>query len=614
MLSYECNRDCNFCFALHQKSIFKKPLQLEDFMRLLDWLESSESFVNKPKKICLLGGEPTIYPKFKEILNLLHKRNIMGIIFSNCLFDNNALEGFRNEAARAVIINYNPQDQYTKDQWKLLDQNIQSLIALNEKKEIKMDIKFSYNITEESKDCTFLLDACKKYDINKIRCAVVSPDFAYSNNYMDMKSLLSIKKHVLDFIKRASDQDLHIDWDCCVPYCMFSEKEWLFIKKKVRKIQTTCTPALDINPDLTMYYCLPLARIQSQIMDKYENLQEISEFFLKQTEELRWDVNTFEKCKKCKYKIRRSCQGGCLALKAEMDNNQLREKRVFIRTWGGIGDCLMMTPAIRALKKENPKRKIMVVCNQNHKNLLETNPYIDQLSVSPDESAFKGIKLWERKYFPSYKRFNPGISDMGHAADIIGEMLDVKLKDMKPDIFLSEDDEQFALDTLKKSNGKKTILLHPSTKISNKEWNKKNGEMIVKKFKEFQFIQLGLEEDEMIKGCLDLRGRTTVRQAIALLKHADLLVSVDSFLNHATMAVGTKGVILFGASTPKVWGYDNNINIYKNVDCAPCTDTKSDECDHRKCMTQISVEEVADAINAALNGYIDIKRALDPVS
>jgi hypothetical protein len=71
---------------------------------------------------------------------------------------------------------------------------------------------------------------------------------------------------------------------------------------------------------------------------------------------------------------------------------------------------------------------------------------------------------------------------------------------------------------------------------------------------------------------------------------------------HATSAFGTPGVVLFGASTPKVWGHSNNINLYKDLRCAPCIDLLFDSpCPYGKpCMTTISVGEVREALIAQL--------------
>ena len=89
------------------------------------------------------------------------------------------------------------------------------------------------------------------------------------------------------------------------------------------------------------------------------------------------------------------------------------------------------------------------------------------------------------------------------------------------------------------------------------------------------------------------------------MKYSKAFAGVDSFLNHATNAVQTPGVVLFGPTTPVVWGHDGNINIYRAVDCAPCVDTigKGPCPNHWKCMDSIGVDEVVEAITETLGRF-----------
>jgi hypothetical protein len=72
---------------------------------------------------------------------------------------------------------------------------------------------------------------------------------------------------------------------------------------------------------------------------------------------------------------------------------------------------------------------------------------------------------------------------------------------------------------------------------------------------------------------VDLRGETSVRESVALLRHALAFVGVVSFLAHATNATGTPAVVLFGPSAPNVWAHPNQMVINKSLRCAPCIDT-----------------------------------------
>jgi ADP-heptose:LPS heptosyltransferase len=80
-------------------------------------------------------------------------------------------------------------------------------------------------------------------------------------------------------------------------------------------------------------------------------------------------------------------------------------------------------------------------------------------------------------------------------------------------------------------------------------------EALVASHPELTFVQLGSREESPIRGTVDMRGETSVRESVALLRHALAFVGVASFLAHATNATGTPAVVLFGPSAPNVWAH-----------------------------------------------------------
>ena len=64
------------------------------------------------------------------------------------------------------------------------------------------------------------------------------------------------------------------------------------------------------------------------------------------------------------------------------------------------------------------------------------------------------------------------------------------------------------------------------------------------------------------------------------------------------LVIVVAAIVLFGSSTPTVWGYPSHINLYKDLPCQPCVDDQPSTCPEYRCMLQISTDEV---INAARN-------------
>jgi heptosyltransferase-2 len=104
-------------------------------------------------------------------------------------------------------------------------------------------------------------------------------------------------------------------------------------------------------------------------------------------------------------------------------------------------------------------------------------------------------------------------------------------------------------------------------------------------------IEDRLDEDT----CLNLAGKTTIRELMALIRRCNFFVTNDSGPMHIAAAFDVPIVAIFGSTdhTGTSPYSDKTVVVHKDVECAPC---KLRECptDHR-CMTAVSVEDVMDA-------------------
>jgi ADP-heptose:LPS heptosyltransferase len=120
------------------------------------------------------------------------------------------------------------------------------------------------------------------------------------------------------------------------------------------------------------------------------------------------------------------------------------------------------------------------------------------------------------------------------------------------------------------------VTLHPKAGWSAyKEWPLDNWNAVVARFHEacpdIAVAQIGGAGDTPIEGIdCDLRGRTSISQAVWLVKHSVLHLGVDSFTNHAAGAFEHPAVIVFGSTSPMGSGYDTAINLWAGLGCSPC--------------------------------------------
>jgi ADP-heptose:LPS heptosyltransferase len=129
--------------------------------------------------------------------------------------------------------------------------------------------------------------------------------------------------------------------------------------------------------------------------------------------------------------------------------------------------------------------------------------------------------------------------------------------------------------------------------IANKEWFPERMQTVVDALRtDVEIVQLGGVADPPLEGVADLRGRTTIREAAAMMQSARVFIGLVGFLMHLARAVGTPSVILFGGREhPEQSGYPENRNLFTTLHCSPCW--LWNQCPYeRECMRRITADEV----------------------
>ncbi len=109
------------------------------------------------------------------------------------------------------------------------------------------------------------------------------------------------------------------------------------------------------------------------------------------------------------------------------------------------------------------------------------------------------------------------------------------------------------------------------------------------------------EEIEQRSGgkALSVAGKTDLRELISLIRDAQYVISNDSGPLHIAAAFGIPAVALFGPTSPVRTGpYGSyHITVKADVPCAPCY---KKNCRTMRCMKEISVEAVYEAVRTLL--------------
>ncbi|MDH3446026.1 MAG: glycosyltransferase family 9 protein, partial [Deltaproteobacteria bacterium] len=112
---------------------------------------------------------------------------------------------------------------------------------------------------------------------------------------------------------------------------------------------------------------------------------------------------------------------------------------------------------------------------------------------------------------------------------------------------------------------------------------------------------LGNEAEAMARGdIINLVGRTSLREAVAIIERARVCLGPDTGLMHIAAAMGTPAVSLWGATDPVrtgPYGFSDLV-IQGKADCSPCY---RKHCSiGRICMQSIALDAILAKIDKAL--------------
>lgn len=269
---------------------------------------------------------------------------------------------------------------------------------------------------------------------------------------------------------------------------------------------------------------------------------------------------------------------------------------------GAIGDVLMTTPAVRALKKKYPNSHIRYVTETP--DLILNNPYVDE--VSP-----VGYNADLKIYFEyPVKKGYPDRPLEKHIAEEFAECAGVKLDNLFGDLVLYDHEISFAVNAVKKLKKVVIATIHVTSGWSPyKQWDISLWQKVVDHFRgRILFLQIGAKGEPVLKNVLSFVGLLNVRLAASIIYASDFFVGIDSFPNHVAAAFRKPAVVLFGSTSPVGSGYSTAINLWKGYDCSPCYREYNQISLHPKppcpygikCMKNIKLEDVIYSIEKIL--------------
>ena len=329
---------------------------------------------------------------------------------------------------------------------------------------------------------------------------------------------------------------------------------------------------------------------------------------------------------------------------------------ILIRSTNWIGDAVMTLPAIAAVRNTFPRARITILAKPWVAELFELCPDIDEIMLFQSPGIHDGLAgKWRIARDIRKKQFDAAIllqnaieaaiiaflagipvragynSDgrglllthsvqrtkairKVHQTDYYLEM--VKALGCRPAgreavLKLGKDDERLAGELLAGYGLQDSRLLvgmaPGATYGPAKKWFPERFSSVADRLADgfsAQIVLFGSSEDNDTAATVqarakypmfDLTGKTSLKEAMALMSRCRLFISNDSGLMHVAAALGVPTVAIFGSTNPATTSPpgQNNIIIYKDVACSPCL--KTDCPTDFQCMGLIGVDDVYEA-------------------
>jgi heptosyltransferase II len=322
-------------------------------------------------------------------------------------------------------------------------------------------------------------------------------------------------------------------------------------------------------------------------------------------------------------------------------------RRVLVIRPGGIGDAVLLIPALLALKNIFPSADISLLAERRNAAAFSLCPAVDRVllyhRMSDLASAMRGgydlvidTEQWHRLSavvarlvgapvsigFASNSRrrlFSHPVSyrQEAYEVDSFFELLaplgagSGALRS-GPFLTLPAAAVQRASELLAPLGGKRFVALFPGASIAERHWGAERFRGVAERLRAsgITVVVVGGKDDtvegEAIvhAGGLNLAGKTTLAETAAIIARSALLLSSDSGILHIAVGLGVPTVSLFGPGIEAKWGPkgEGHIVLNKHLPCSPCTlfgTTPRCPCKAR-CLSEITVQEVAAAVEKLL--------------
>ena len=319
--------------------------------------------------------------------------------------------------------------------------------------------------------------------------------------------------------------------------------------------------------------------------------------------------------------------------------------RILIVRIDRIGDVILSTPALRAVRESFPNSELDLLVAPYTRDLVAGNPHLDRVLVHGEDAltsdydmafvlhpgirqnrlAYRsgagfraGYTSWGGGFYLTHRQKDDRAVRIRHevesALEIVG-MAGCRTGNRELEISTTEEGELAAGDFFRREGIEgTTVVIHPGARQEYIRWKKEGFAAVADALIRGDGVNVlltGSQEErgllEEIAGLMEEKPYTSIGPALTVL--VSLISRCQVFLGNSTgpmhiaAALEVPVVATFGAVHPLdshlVWGPwgEGHIVVRKDLDCGDCHPT---DCTHYDCMNLMTVEMVLEAVRTHL--------------
>ncbi len=307
-----------------------------------------------------------------------------------------------------------------------------------------------------------------------------------------------------------------------------------------------------------------------------------------------------------------------------------------------MGDCLLLTGPVRALKEEFPKFRISVLVDSRFADCFDGNPDFDEV-IAVSNKFLTGARLLLRR-FDAIVNLHGGPTSFFYSVIATGKRLGAEhyqyakfyhglvprpdpavhtvestmavfnwlgVQRKQPPPLRYEVHQKESIRIRQRLGARPYVVVHPASVMATKRWEASRFGEIAHALaqKDFKIVMTAGPGEESFAGqaAREIDGTAimlglTIPELAELIRGARLYIGNDSGPMHLAAAVGTPTVAVWGSSDSRrwrPWAVEHRV-VQNPFECNPCPGYRCLVADSPLCIESVTVNQVGAAVDELL--------------